>query len=87
MLDPQDELSDELSLIKARLDRLERSRPRGDDAWLNETEASRYIGKNDQYLRRLRIEGKGPPWTQNGRQIMRKRSVLDRFMTDPDSFA
>jgi hypothetical protein len=76
----------ELSRLRERIDQLERARAREAD-WLNETHSSRYIGKSDEYLRRLRLEGKGPPATRIGRQWMRKRADLDRFMTDPASFS
>jgi hypothetical protein len=82
----QEELSQELARLRERVDQLERARARGGD-WLNETHASRYIGRNDEYLRRLRLEGRGPPATRVGRQWMRRRSDLDRFMADPDSSA
>lgn len=79
-------LEQELARLRERLDELERSRSRAGSEWLNETEASRHIGKHDEFLRRLRLEGRGPPATRIGRQWMRKRSVLDQFMADPDAF-
>jgi hypothetical protein len=80
-------LEQEPADLRKRLDELERSRARGGSEWLNETESSRHIGKHDEFLRKLRLQGKGPPWTQIGRQFMRKRADLDQFMADPDSFA
>jgi hypothetical protein len=79
-------VQEELSRLRERVDQLERARAR-EGEWLNETHASRYLGRNDEYLRRLRLEGKGPPATHIGRQWMRRRTDLDRFMADPDSFA
>jgi len=80
-------LEQELARLRERLDQLERSRSRAGSEWMNETDSSRYIGKHDEYLRNLRLEGKGPPATRNGRQWMRKRTDLDQFMRDPSSFA
>jgi hypothetical protein len=76
----------ELARLHERLSQLERSHSRAGSEWMNETESSRYIGKHDEFLRRLRVEGKGPPATLIGRRWMRKRSDLDSFMTDPESF-
>jgi hypothetical protein len=63
------------------------TRSRSGSEWLNETEASRYVGRHDEYLRKLRLEGQGPPATRIGRQWMRRRTDLDRFMDNPNSFA
>jgi hypothetical protein len=79
-------VQEELQRLRERLDQLERSRSRAGSEWMNETESSRYIGKHDEYLRKLRKEGKGPPATKIGRRWMRRRSDIDRFMADPDSF-
>jgi hypothetical protein len=81
------DLEHQIARLNERLDELERSRARAGSEWLNETESSRYIGKHDEYLRKLRIEGRGPPATLNGRQWMRKRADLDLFMANPDAFA
>jgi hypothetical protein len=75
------ELERELKRLQQRLSVLERTRPSGDE-WLNETESSRYIGRHDEYLRKLRLAGKGPSATRNGRQWMRQRSKLDAFMAE-----
>jgi hypothetical protein len=75
------ELEQELKRLQQRLSVLERTRPSGDE-WLNETESSRYIGRHDEYLRKLRLAGKGPPATRNGRQWMRQKSKLDAFMAE-----
>jgi hypothetical protein len=80
-------LEQELARLRERLDQLERSHSRAGSEWMNETEASRYIGKHDEYLRKLRLEGKGPPATPIGRRWMRRRTDLDQFMRDPNSFA
>ena len=80
-------LEQELARLRERVDELERSRSRAGSEWLNETEASRYIGRHDEYLRKLRLKGKGPPATQVGRQFMRRRSDLDQHMRDPNTFA
>jgi helix-turn-helix protein len=77
-------LQEELIRLRDRVDLLERARVR-EAEWLNETQASRYIGKNEEFLRRLRLEGKGPPATRIGRRWMRKRSDLDKYMSDPNS--
>jgi hypothetical protein len=79
-------IEEELQRLRERIDQLERSRSSVGSAWMNETEASRYIGKHDEFLRKLRLEGRGPPATKIDRRWMRKRSDLDRFMADPDSF-
>jgi len=79
-------LEQELAQLRERLDQLERSHSRTGSEWMNETEASRYIGKHDEYLRLLRCEGRGPPATRIGRRWMRKRTDLDQFMRDPNSF-
>jgi hypothetical protein len=79
-------VEEQLARLHERLSQLERSHSRTGSEWLNETEASRYIGKHDEFLRRLRVEGKGPPATRIGRRWMRKRSDLDRFMSNPESF-
>jgi hypothetical protein len=80
-------LEQEFERLRARLDQLERTRSRSGSEWLNETEASRYVGRHDEYLRKLRLEGQGPPATRIGRQWMRRRTDLDRFMDNPNSFA
>jgi hypothetical protein len=80
------DLEQEFERLRARLYQLERTRARATGEWMNETHASRYIGKHDEYLRRLRLEGRGPLATLVGRQWMRRRTDLDRFMDNPDSF-
>jgi hypothetical protein len=80
-------LEQEFERMRARLDQLERTRSRSGSEWLNESEASRYVGRHDEYLRKLRLEGRGPPATRIGRQWMRRRTDLDRFMDNPNSFA
>jgi hypothetical protein len=75
------EVEQELKRLQQRLSLLER-RPSGSAEWMNETEASRYIGRHDEYLRKLRLAGKGPPATRSGRQWMRQRSALDAFMAE-----
>jgi hypothetical protein len=79
-------VQEELKQLRQRVDQLERARTR-ESEWLNETKASRYIGRNEEYLRRLRLEGRGPPATRNGRQWMRRRADCDLFMINPDAFA
>lgn len=76
------ELEQELKRLQQRLSVLERTRASGGAEWLNETEASRYIGRHDEYLRKLRLAGKGPPATRKGRQWVRQRSALDAFMAE-----
>jgi hypothetical protein len=68
------EVQEELIRLRERVDQLERARAR-EGEWLNETHASRYLGRNEEYLRRLRLEGRGPPATRIGRQWMRKGDV------------
>jgi hypothetical protein len=80
------DLEQEFERLRARLYQLERTRARAIGEWMNETHASRYIGKHDEYLRRLRLEGRGPLATLVGRQWMRRRTDLDRFMDNPESF-
>ena len=78
------QIEQELEWLRQRLSLLERTRPSGNE-WMNETEASRYIGRHDEYLRKLRLAGKGPPATRSGRQWMRKRSDLDAFMAEDNA--
>jgi hypothetical protein len=80
-------LEQEVARLRERLDQLERSRSRSGSEWVNESEASRYIGKHDEYLRKLRLEGKGPPASLIGRRWMRRRADLDEFMRNPSRFA
>ena len=51
------DLEQEFERLRARLYQLERTRARAIGEWMNETHASRYIGKHDEYLRRLRLAG------------------------------
>lgn len=76
-------IQEELARLRERLDQLERRpSPRPPSAYLNETHASRHIGRHDEYLRRLRLEGKGPRATKVGRQFMYKVEDLDQHMAE-----
>ena len=81
------DLEQEFERLRARLYQLERTRSRAVGEWMNETEAVRYVGRHDEYLAGFASKGRGPPGHSVGRQWMRRRTDLDRFMDNPDSFA
>jgi hypothetical protein len=56
-------LESEIEQLRARLSRLESSRPRGR---INLIGAARYIGKSEETLRRMHERGEGPPRARIG---------------------
>jgi hypothetical protein len=76
---PPQDLSHEIAALRERVARLER---RGDGfaPIMNETRAAHYLGRSQEFLRKLRLRGEGPKAVRRGTTWEYRRTHLDEWL-------